>query len=124
MEPSWMSILIEIGGAVATIIVSILGVVGVFVVKRVDNKLKMKLLNDEIKQMVDWSKNSDSLKLKPHEEQIAELVEQLREFAAENNIMMSDSRLKAMIEHVMSYPLRMERKVRTSLQLKEQLHED
>jgi hypothetical protein len=79
----------------------------------------MKLLNDEIKQMVDWSKDSDSLKLKPHEEQITELVERLQEFAQENDIMMSDSRLKAMIEHIMSYPLRMERKVRLSLQLKE-----
>jgi hypothetical protein len=119
METSWSSILIQVVAAVGAVVVSIIGVFGAFYVKRLDNKLKMKTLNDEIRQMVDWSRNSKTFKLMAHEEQINTMVGQMLQFAMDNGITVGEKQLVIMIENIMNYPLKLERAVLKSMQLKE-----
>lgn len=116
MNADWTSLLIQIAGAVGAFVVSIIGIVGAFYVKRLDNKLKMKTLNDEIRQMLSISQNSKTFKAMAKQEQVSTILGEMEQFALENGINISEQRLIAMIENAMNFPLNLERKL---LQLKE-----
>ncbi len=119
MDAELSGVLIQIVSAVVVFIVSVIGVFGSFYIKRIETKLKMKILNDEIKSMVSWSKDSKTFKLMPQEEQISTLIEQLKQFAMENEIIITDTKLLSMIEGAMNYPLKLEGIVLKSMALKE-----
>jgi hypothetical protein len=119
VSSEWASILIQIAGAVGAFIVSIIGIVGAFYVKRIDTKLKMKLLKDEIKEMVEWSLTSPVFSSSTSSERVSTLVEQLMYFAVENGISITDTKLRSMIESTMNYPKKLEGMVLKSMLLKE-----
>lgn len=102
---NWAGLMITLAVAVVTGLVSLIGVLASYLSRRFDYKLKMKSLTDEINRYVGYARSSDTYKLMANEDRINALLEQVRLFAQENDISITDFQLISMIESSMA-PLR------------------
>lgn len=105
---SWSGLLITLAIAVVTGLASLIGVLASYLSRRFDHKLKMKSLTDEINRYVGYARSSDTYKLMANEDRINALLEQVRLFAEQNSIVVTDFQLISMIESSMAPLLSLE----------------
>ena len=99
---SWSGLLITLAIAIVTGLASLIGVLASYLSRRFDYKLKMKSLTDEINRYVGYARSSDTYKLMANEDRINALLEQVRLFAGQNDIVVTDFQLISMIESSMA----------------------
>lgn len=99
---NWSGLLITLAIAIVTGLASLIGVLASYLSRRFDYKLKMKSLTDEINRYVGYARSSDTYKLMGNEDRINALLEQVRLFAGQNDIVVTDFQLISMIESSMA----------------------
>jgi len=99
---SWSGLLITLAVAIVSGLASLIGILGAYLSRRFDYKLKMKSLTDEINRYVSYARSSDTYKLMGNQDRINALLEQAKLFAAENGITITDLQLISMIESSMA----------------------
>lgn len=119
MEMSWNEIIMNVAVALVGILTTLIGVVGGFYVKRIENKIKNKALIDEVNRYVQWTLTSKTFNLMSGEEKTNILLEQLRAFAIQNEIQVTDIQLILMIENSMKPLMTLSRSGEELLKLKE-----
>lgn len=118
MDGSWINILITVISALAGILVTAIGVIGGLYVKKLEHRLKMKSLADEINRYVERSENSNIFTMMSKDEKIDVLMEQIKLFAYENNITITDAQLSILIENSMKPLLNLNNSARELMKLK------
>lgn len=103
------SVLSTVITAIVGIVVTAIGILGSFYMKRFQSKLDTKELNDEINRYVRWAETSKTFKLLPSEEQSATLLDEMKNFAATRGIMVSDVKLVMLIENARKSLVSLER---------------
>lgn len=97
----------EIIGAIIGIVVGIIASIGGAYIKRIDNKLKRKMILDEIARYKNWL---EEIKLPspmdPVEKKQA-IIMKAQEFAFENDIRVNETELELMVENVFSSSARL-----------------
>ena len=99
---SWSGLLITLAVAIVSGLASLIGILGAYLSRRFDYKLKMKSLTDEINRYVSYARSSDTYKLMGNQDRINALLEQAKLFAGENGITITDLQLISMIESSMA----------------------
>ncbi len=118
---SWSSILITVVSALAGLGVTAIGIIGGVYMKRLDRRLKMRELTTEIGRYIQWAENSNTFKMMSSDDQKETLLEQLRIFAQENEITITDTQLIILIENSIKPLVKLEKIMKLR---KEGTHED
>jgi len=95
---SWDGLLIQIITAFVGIFITSISIVGGFWIKKINHKLKMKTITDEINRYVQWAQQAKSFKLMATEDQKQAVLESIQQFALENEIAISPTELTFLIE--------------------------
>lgn len=98
MGDLFSSAIVQIIAAITSLVVLGIGTIGGFYVKRLDSKLKMKTLTDEINRYVAWADQANSFKAMSNMDKRDTVLERIRQFAADNEIAITDAQLILMVE--------------------------
>lgn len=104
----WASFIGEIAGAIVALLITAIGTYGGIYLKRVETKLKRKMLLDEVNRYVAWAQEAQSFKLMSSSEKIETVFTKAIEFAEENEIKITDKELNIMVERAVESLSRLE----------------
>ena len=104
----WASFAGDIVGAVVALIIGAVGTYGGFYIKRLGDKLKRKMLLDEVNRYIQWAQGAESFKLMSSSEKEETVFTKAMEFAEENEIRISDKELLLMVERAVQSISRLE----------------
>lgn len=104
----WSSFIGDITGAVVALLITAIGTYGGFYVKRLGDKLKRKMLLDEVNRYTQWALEAKSFKLMSADEKAETVFTKATEFAEENEIKISEKELKLMVERAVQSVSRLE----------------
>lgn len=104
----WASFIGEIAGAIVALLITAIGTYGGIYLKRVETKLKRKMLLDEVNRYVAWAQEAQSFKLMSSSEKIETVFTKAIEFAEENEIKITDKELNIMVERAVESMSRLE----------------
>lgn len=104
----WASFVGEIAGAIVALLITAIGTYGGIYLKRVETKLKRKMLLDEVNRYVAWAQEAQSFKLMSSSEKIETVFTKAIEFAEENEIKITDKELNIMVERAVESLSRLE----------------
>lgn len=104
----WSSFIGEIVGAIVALLITAIGTYGGIYLKRVETKLKRKMLLDEVNRYIAWAQEAQSFKLMSSPEKIETVFTKAIEFAEENEIKITDKELNIMVERAVQSLSRLE----------------
>lgn len=104
----WSNYAGEIVGAVVALLITAVGTYGGFYIKRLGDKLKHKMLLDEVNRYTQWALEAKSFKLMSVDEKAETVFTKATEFAEENEIKISEKELKLMVERAVQSVSRLE----------------
>lgn len=104
----WSSFIGDIVGAVVALVIGAVGTYGGFYIKRLGDKLKRKMLLDEVNRYTQWAQEAQSFKLMSSSEKVETVFYKAMEFAEENEIKVSDVELNLMVERAVQSLSRLE----------------
>lgn len=104
----WSSFIGDIVGAIVALLIGAIGTYGGIYIKRMETKLKRKMLLDEVNRYVAWAQEAQSFKLMSSSEKIETVFTKAIEFAEENEIRITDKELNIMVERAVQSLSRLE----------------
>ena len=104
----WSSFIGDIVGAVVALLIGAIGTYGGIYIKKMETKLKRKMLLDEVNRYVAWAQEAQSFKLMSSSEKIETVFTKAIEFAEENEIKITDKELNIMVERAVQSLSRLE----------------
>ena len=104
----WSSFIGDIVGAIVALLIGVIGTYGGIYIKRMETKLKRKMLLDEVNRYVAWAQEAQSFKLMSSSEKIETVFTKAIEFAEENEIKITDKELNIMVERAVQSLSRLE----------------
>lgn len=104
----WSNFIGDIVGAVVALVIGAVGTYGGFYIKRLGDKLKRKMLLDEVNRYTQWAQEAQSFKLMSSAEKVETVFTKALEFAEENEIKVSERELNLMVEHAIQSFSRLE----------------
>ena len=94
----WASFIGEIVGAVVALLIGSIATYGGIYIKRMETKLKRKMILDEINRYTEWADEAQSFKLMSSNEKMETVFAKAMEFAMENDIRIEERELMLMVE--------------------------
>ena len=104
----WSGFAGDIVGAIVALLIGAIGTYGGIYIKKMETKLKRKMLLDEVNRYVAWAQEAQSFKLMSSSEKIETVFTKAIEFAEENEIKISDKELNIMVERAVQSLSRLE----------------
>lgn len=102
MEVSWLTIILSIVSAVASVVLAIIGVVSPIITRKIENSMKRKMLFDEINRYANFVNETKTFKLMSGDEKKQTIFERAQLFAVENEISVTEQELLLYIEQSIS----------------------
>ena len=98
MEGSWVGVLITIASALAGVLVLLIGIVGNHLSRKIDRKMELKALADEVNRLTNFASQARSFEAMDFSSRVEAVVESVLDYSERNGLSVTKTEIQLMVE--------------------------
>ena len=94
----WISVAMAVAGAMAGVLILLIKVVGDYFVKRIDRKLELKGLTDEVNRLTGFASQARSFDIMDFDSKVDAVVESVLDYSMRKGLTVNKTEIQLMVE--------------------------